>query len=147
MVVEIARRTNLDKGTISRYRRGLRRLAPATEARVRTAMHQIEQEAAERRAAERIGARLLSAGLAYEMVTAVSDEELDRMLIKGMQEKDPGQLCSLPSHRLNSAASEIRNWVATAGAVEHLNLDYLEYVAVNRSPAGTGGGWCFAQWT
>ena len=74
------------------------------------------------------------------------DEELDQMALKGMQEKDPEQLYNLPRHRLNSASSEIRNWVVAAGATEHLDMELLDYVPVYRSPAGTGGGWAFARW-
>ena len=74
------------------------------------------------------------------------DKELDQMALKGMMEKDPEQLYNLPRHRLNSAASEIRNWVATAGATEHLDMELLDCVPVYRSPAGSGGGWAFARW-
>ena len=68
------------------------------------------------------------------------------MTIKGLKEKDVDLLCNLPRHRLNSASSEIRNWVAAAGALEDKDIDFLEYVPVYRTPAGTGGGWTFARW-
>lgn len=83
-----------------------------------------------------------SGGLSHFVV----DEEIDRMLIAGMETKDGELLSSLPRHRLNSAASEIRNWITAAGAVEHLNFRLLDYLAGYRTPAGTGGGWCFALW-
>lgn len=84
-----------------------------------------------------------SGGLSHFVV----DEEIDQMTIKGLREKDADLLCSLPRHRLNSASSEIRNWVAAAGALEDKDIDFLEYVPVYRTPAGTGGGWTFARWT
>ena len=84
-----------------------------------------------------------SGGLSHFVV----DEELDQMVIKGMQEKDGELLCSLPRHRLNSAASEIRNWITCSAAVEHLDMELIDYVPVRRSPAGTGGGWTFARWS
>ena len=36
---------------------------------------------------------------------------------------------------------------ALAGAVEHLDLDWFEYVPGYRTPAGTGTGLSFATWT
>ncbi len=88
-------------------------------------------------------ALIASGGLSHFVV----DEEIDRMTIKGLKEKDVDLLCNLPRHRLNSASSEIRNWVAAAGALEDKDIDFLEYVPVYRTPAGTGGGWTFARWT
>ena len=55
-------------------------------------------------------------------------------------------LTSIPKERLNSGNSEIRNWIATAGAVEHLKMQLIDYVPCYRSPAGTGCAMGFAQW-
>jgi 3-O-methylgallate 3,4-dioxygenase len=55
-------------------------------------------------------------------------------------------LQSLPRNKLNAGSSEILNWVALAGAVEHLDLDWFEYVPGYRTPAGTGTGLSFATW-
>jgi hypothetical protein len=76
----------------------------------------------------------------------VVDEELDRRALEGMREKDAEVLMSLPRERLNSASSEIRNWVTAAGACEQLDFELIDYVPVYRTPAGTGGGWAFATW-
>ena len=84
-----------------------------------------------------------SGGLSHFVV----DEEIDQMALKGMRERDGGLLSSLPRARLNSAASEIQNWIAASAALEHLEMELIDYVPVYRSPAGTGGGWCFARWT
>ncbi|MGH2598627.1 MAG: hypothetical protein ACRDJ9_04485 [Dehalococcoidia bacterium] len=83
-----------------------------------------------------------SGGLSHFVV----DEELDRMLIKGMETKDGELLSSLPRHRLDSASSEIRNWITASGALEHLDFQLLDYLAGYRTPAGTGGGWAFGVW-
>ena len=77
----------------------------------------------------------------------VLDEELDRMALKGMEEKNAEILCSLPRQRLQSATSEILNWVVASAAVEHLDMEVIDYVPSPRTPAGTGGGWGFARWT
>ena len=77
------------------------------------------------------------------------DEETDRMLLDGLEKDDAETLSSIPRHRLHSAASEMLNWV-TLGGVMHendLNYELIDYVPVTRTPAGTGGGWGFAQWT
>jgi 3-O-methylgallate 3,4-dioxygenase len=83
-----------------------------------------------------------SGGLSHFAV----DERLDREIIRALMEKDAGALKSLPRNKLNSGNSEIRNWIAAAGAVEHLPLAWVEYVPAYRSPAGTGTGLCFAAW-
>jgi 3-O-methylgallate 3,4-dioxygenase len=86
---------------------------------------------------------IASGGLSHFVV----DEELDRMLIKGMETKDGELLSSLPRHRLDSASSEIRNWITASGALEHLDFRLLDYLAGYRTPAGTGGGWAFGIWS
>lgn len=76
----------------------------------------------------------------------VLDEEIDQQVIRGMREKNGEILCSLPKERLQSAASEIRNWITVSAASEHLDFELVEYVPVARTAAGTGGGWGFARW-
>ena len=83
-----------------------------------------------------------SGGLSHFTV----DEEIDWMALDGMKNKDAEALSSLPRHRLNSGNSEILNWVTAAGALEHLDMELVDYVPVYRSAAGTGGGWGFARW-
>ena len=82
-----------------------------------------------------------SGGLSHFTV----DEEIDWMTLDAMKNKDGEALASLPRHRLNSGSSEILNWVTAAGALEHLDMDLVDYVPVYRSPVGTGGGWGFAR--
>ena len=77
----------------------------------------------------------------------VLDEDIDQQLIRGMREKNGEILSSLPKERLQSASSEIRNWITTSAACEHLDFEMVDYVPVARTPAGTGGGWGFARWT
>jgi len=56
----------------------------------------------------------------------VIDEELDQQIITAMQKNDAATLTSIPKERLNSGNSEIRNWIATAGAVEHLKMQMID---------------------
>jgi 3-O-methylgallate 3,4-dioxygenase len=85
---------------------------------------------------------LASGGLSHFVV----DEELDYMAMDGIKAKDIVQLSRLPRERMDSGNSEIRNWIVVAGATEHLDLKYMDYVPCYRSPAGTGCAMAFAEW-
>jgi hypothetical protein len=89
----------------------------------------------------RIGV-LASGGLSHFTV----DEELDRAVLSFCRNPDSAGLGALPSNRLNSGSSEIRNWIVTAGAAEGLRTKWQEYVPLYRTPAGTGCGMAFAAW-
>lgn len=83
-----------------------------------------------------------SGGLSHFTV----DEELDRMLLDAFRNKDADALRSLSPTRLNSGTSEVRNWITVAGACEHLETKWQDYVPCYRSAAGTGCGMGFALW-
>jgi 3-O-methylgallate 3,4-dioxygenase len=74
------------------------------------------------------------------------DEELDRRVLEACRRKDGEALCSIPPEQLNSGSSEIRNWIAAAGALEHLEMKLIDYQPCYRSEAGTGIGTAFAVW-
>jgi hypothetical protein len=92
-------------------------------------------------ASARVGV-LASGGLSHFAI----DEPLDRTIIAALRGADAAALAALPVTKLDSGNSEIRNWIAAAGAVDHLPLAWVEYVPAYRSPAGTGTGLCFAAW-
>jgi hypothetical protein len=77
-----------------------------------------------------------SGGLSHFVV----DEEIDRLALKGMAEANGEILSSLPRHRLQSATTEILNWVSTAGAMGDTKMEVLCYEPGYRTPAGTGCG-------
>jgi 3-O-methylgallate 3,4-dioxygenase len=83
---------------------------------------------------------IASGGLSHFLV----DEDFDRAILKACADKDPKFLQNLPRNKLNAGSSEILNWVALAGAAEHLDLNWFEYVPGYRTPAGTGTGLSFA---
>jgi hypothetical protein len=89
----------------------------------------------------RIGV-VASGGLSHFTV----DEALDGELIRALREKDATALQTLPREQLNSGNSEIRNWICAAGALEHLDLRWVDYFPGYRTSAGTGTGLCFASW-
>ena len=76
----------------------------------------------------------------------VIDQELDAAVLRGLEENDTELLTMLPSVKLNSGTSEIRNWIAMHGATEHLSHKWTGYVAAYRTAAGTGTGCGFAIW-
>jgi len=55
-------------------------------------------------------------------------------------------LQTLPREQLNSGSSEICNWICTAGALELLDLRWVDYFPGYRTSVGTGTGLCFASW-
>jgi 3-O-methylgallate 3,4-dioxygenase len=63
-----------------------------------------------------------------------------------MQHNDAAAIASVPPAKLKSGSGEIRNWIALAGAMESLNLNWSDYVPCYRSLAGTGTGIAFATW-
>jgi hypothetical protein len=91
---------------------------------------------------ERI-AIVASGGLSHFVI----DEDLDNQVVRDLANKDLESLFSIPLDKLNSGNSEIRNWIATAGALEHLGMELIDYVPCYRSLAGTGCAMGFAQWT
>ena len=91
--------------------------------------------------ARRVGV-LGSGGLSHFVV----DEALDRHVLDILARRDADAVAALPLNRLNSGNSEIRNWIAAAGALEGLAMRLLDYVPCYRSEAGTGCGMAFAIW-
>ncbi len=85
---------------------------------------------------------LASGGLSHFVV----DEDLDRRVLDAMHGGDDEALCTLPVELLNSGSSEIRNWIATAGAMQGRGVAWSEYVPIVRSQAGTGCGMGFLAW-
>jgi 3-O-methylgallate 3,4-dioxygenase len=91
---------------------------------------------------ERIGI-IASGGLSHFVV----DEELDRQVIEALKAKDIETLAALDPKRLQAGSSEIRSWIVTAAAASDLELDWIDYIPVYRTPALTGIGLGFARWS
>jgi 3-O-methylgallate 3,4-dioxygenase len=91
---------------------------------------------------KRVGV-LASGGLSHFTV----DEDLDGRVIAALKSKDAAAFAAIPRAQLESGSSEIRNWICMAGAVEQLALRQIDYIPGYRTPAGTGTGLCFADWS
>jgi 3-O-methylgallate 3,4-dioxygenase len=87
---------------------------------------------------------IASGGLTHFVI----EEDLDQQVLKALCEDDMATLLNLPVDEFESGTSEIRNWIALAGAVEgtDLKMQLLDYVPCYRSAAGTGNAMGFAQW-
>ena len=87
---------------------------------------------------ERIGL-LASGGLSHFTI----DEALDRGVLQAIREGDGDALASIPTAKLNSGSSEIRNWIVVAGAAAGLRTEWQAYEPLYRTAAGTGCGMAF----
>ena len=81
-----------------------------------------------------------SGGLSHFTV----DPDLDRTVMDAFLACDGNVLGNIPRVRLNSGNSEIRNWIAVAGACSGLAPEWHDYIPCYRTPAGTGCGMGFA---
>jgi 3-O-methylgallate 3,4-dioxygenase len=86
---------------------------------------------------------IASGGLSHFVI----DEGLDRGVLDGITAADGARLSAVPRDHLRSGNSEILNWITAAGALDGLPATVLDYVPGYRTPAGTGAGMAFAQWT
>jgi hypothetical protein len=86
-----------------------------------------------------------SGGLSHFVI----EEDLDQDVIAALRNKDDEKLTHMPEEYFNAGTSEIRNWIALAGAMNDTNLrmSLVDYVPCYRSPAGTGNAMGFATWT
>lgn len=84
-----------------------------------------------------------SGGLSHFVV----NETLDRTVLDAMRDHDAQTLRSLPIEQLNSGTSEVRNWIAAAGASGSLRHRWSTYIPAWRSAAGTGVGLAFGLWS
>lgn len=78
----------------------------------------------------------------------VIDEELDALVLGAIARRDAETLCSIGEDRLQSGSSELKNWIAAAGALFETRLDgeMIDYQACYRSDAGTGTANGFICW-
>jgi hypothetical protein len=83
-----------------------------------------------------------SGGLSHFVV----DEELDNRILTALRDRDVEALTTIPRRFMRSGTSETLNWIAAGGALEHLNMELVDYIPAYRSAAGTGVGMSFAQW-
>ena len=85
---------------------------------------------------------MASGGLSHQII----DEEIDKVTVDGLLNKNQAALCALTEERLTLGTSEIRNWIALAGAMEPMEMTLVDYIPAYRSLAGMGCAMGFAYW-
>ncbi|HLG71459.1 MAG TPA: extradiol ring-cleavage dioxygenase [Chloroflexota bacterium] len=83
-----------------------------------------------------------SGGLSHFVI----DEEIDEQFMAALRSKKAEDFAALPRERLESGTGELRSWTGAAGALEGLDLTFMDYYPCYRSPAGTGVAMGFAVW-
>lgn len=85
-----------------------------------------------------------SGGLTHPIV----DEKLDRSVLDAIAKKDKAALVGLSENVFRLGTSEIKNWIAVAGAMEESDqrMKLIDYIPAYRTTAGTGCGLAFAEW-
>jgi hypothetical protein len=93
---------------------------------------------------DRTVALIASGGLTHFVI----DESFDHAVLDAMGKGDSAALAALPEEIFESGTSEIKNWIAAAGAMAEagLNMTLVDYVPCYRSEAGTGSGMGFVHW-
>lgn len=76
------------------------------------------------------------------------NENFDRDFMQALDDRDRDFLTSIPQNILMQGTSEMRNWVAAAGAVFDSGLkgSTVDYIPCYRSEAGTGTAQGFVVW-
>jgi len=85
-----------------------------------------------------------SGGLSHFVI----DEQLDLALLEALRKGSADQLTGIREELLQSGSSEMKNWIALAGAIAETELDFrlVNYVPCYRSEAGTGTANAFVFW-
>jgi hypothetical protein len=88
---------------------------------------------------------MASGGLTHFVI----EEDLDREFLDCLEKGDSERMLNLPVERFQAGSSEMRNWIALAGALEDtgLKMKLVDYVPCYRSAAGTGNAMGFVEWT
>ena len=76
------------------------------------------------------------------------DEDFDNRFMQALSERDQQTLTSIPQNILMQGTSEMRNWIAAAGALFDTGLkgEAIDYIPCYRSEAGTGTAQGFVTW-
>lgn len=91
-----------------------------------------------------------SGGLSHRMI----DRSLDDLVVDALRSNDPQRIADVPDKSFTDQKradgnGEIKNWltVAAVAKVCGWQSEYVDYRPLYRSPAGTGVGAAFAEWS
>lgn len=77
----------------------------------------------------------------------ICEEAFDQAILAALRSHDAPALARIDPRSLVAGSSEIRNWILVAGAIPHLTQRWEAYVPVRRTPAGSGIGLAFMEWS
>jgi OH-DDVA oxygenase len=79
----------------------------------------------------------------------VIDEDLDQTILQALRGRDGAALCAIDERFLQSGSSELKNWIAAAGALFESGLggEVLDYQPCYRSESGGGAANGFMLWS
>jgi len=85
-----------------------------------------------------------SGGLSHTVI----EEDLDELILEGLRDDDVKKLTDYPDVRFRAGTSEIKNWIALAGAMHGTDLkaNIVDYVPCYRTEAGNGCAMGMAEW-
>jgi hypothetical protein len=85
-----------------------------------------------------------SGGLSHTVI----EEDLDERILEGLRNDDVKKLTDYPDVRFRAGTSEIKNWIALAGAMHGTSLapNIVDYVPCYRTEAGNGCAMGMAEW-
>jgi 3-O-methylgallate 3,4-dioxygenase len=85
-----------------------------------------------------------SGGLSHFVI----DEQLDRAFLDALRTRNAASITGMREEMLQSGSSEIKNWIALAGAMADSTCEFsiVDYVPCYRSEAGTGTANGFVCW-
>lgn len=76
----------------------------------------------------------------------VLDEAMDQRLLQALGKKDMATLRGLSQSYFSEGNGQFKTWMVAAAALNHLDMELLDYVACYRSEGGTGCAMPFARW-
>jgi hypothetical protein len=74
------------------------------------------------------------------------NEALDGQVVRGLREGKPELLRGVPVSNLNGQNGQLRIYITLGGILQDRPIRWSEYLAIYRTPAGTGVGLLFAGW-
>jgi hypothetical protein len=85
-----------------------------------------------------------SGGLSHTVI----EEDLDERILDGLRNDNVKKLTDYPDVRFRAGTSEIKNWIALAGAMHASDLkpNIVDYVPCYRTEAGNGCAMGMAEW-
>ena len=82
------------------------------------------------------------------MSHTVIEEDFDQTILDGLMKDDAQKMTDFPDVRFRAGTSEIKNWIALAGAMSGTSLapNIVDYIPAYRTEAGNGCAMGMMEW-